>query len=292
MSGTLRSWLLAFRLKTLPAAVAPVISATALAHLLNFKIETSTVIYLLMATLCLQIATNLFNDAIDFKKGADHHRIGPQRVTQSGLLSPKTVQWMAVSFCGLTMLASVPIVWLGGWPILLLGLISLFLTYGYTGGPYPLAYLGLGDLFVILFFGLIAVGGSFFVLTGEWGVEALVLGLQMGFLSTILIAINNLRDSATDILVHKKTLAVRFGDSFVKKEIFILSVLPFLGLLYWFLRFDKFSFALPLVCTPLAFSLALSVLKNTDKKQLNACLAKGGLLLIGFALTFSLACWL
>lgn len=292
MSPKVQSWILAFRLKTLPAAVAPVVTATALAHALDYTLDPQLVALLLLAILSLQIATNLFNDAIDYKKGADdHRRIGPKRVTQSGLFSHKAVTMMGVFFCGLTVVASIPLVITGGLPIFLLGVVSLFLTYGYTGGPYPLAYRGLGDVFVVLFFGLIAVGGSFYVLTKAFRLEPLVLGLQIGFLSTVLIATNNLRDSDSDKLVGKKTLAVRWGDQFVKREIAVLTVLPFVMLLYWYQILSSY-FLIPMIALPLALWIAKSAITNADKRLLNGLLARGGLLLILFSVSFTLACLL
>ncbi|MBY0315326.1 MAG: 1,4-dihydroxy-2-naphthoate octaprenyltransferase [Bdellovibrionales bacterium] len=293
MASVTRSWLLAFRPKTLPAAVAPVMTATALAHFLHYPIDFYLVSLLVIAILSLQIATNLFNDAIDFKKGADHKdRIGPVRVTQSGLFTAKAVTVMGVFFCAVTVIASIPLVITGGPPILLLGIISVALTYGYTGGPYPLAYKGLGDIFVVLFFGLIAVGGSFYVLTHIWRLEVLILGLQMGFLSTVLIAINNLRDSESDRLVGKKTLAVRCGDDFVKREIVALAILPFMLLFYWWITFRSYYFFIPLLAFPLALSIANQVMRVNDKRELNGLLARGGLLLLLFASSFTLACCL
>ena len=195
---TLASLLLASRPKTLPAAIVPVVAATALVHAEGFEAHMGLSLCAMFGAIFIQIATNFLNDAIDFSKGADTEtRLGPQRVTQSGLMTGKQVM-VAGALCLFVAAGfGVPLVLTAGWPILLIGLVSLYFAYGYTGGPFPLAYRGLGDLFVILFFGLVAVGGVYFIQTEVLRWSALVLGIQVGCLSTVLIAINNIRDQYT-----------------------------------------------------------------------------------------------
>ena len=194
----MKAWILAARPKTLHAAVVPVWVGSM--PVLIDRDPLSGAWFLFWATLgsclCIQIATNLFNDAIDWRKGADtDRRIGPKRVTASGMLSPGVVLLGALLFCLVAVLFSIPLIMERGWPIVVLGTVSLYFAYGYTGGPFPLAYRGMGELFVLIFFGLVAVLGSHFVQTGEWGGrEILTLGLQCGLYSCVLIAINNLRD--------------------------------------------------------------------------------------------------
>lgn len=182
----------------------------------------------LLSCLCIQIATNLFNDAIDHVKGADtKKRLGPRRVTASGMLRPGTVLVGALGFCLAAALLAIPMVVMRGWPIIGIGVVSLFFAYGYTGGPFPLAYRGMGELFVILFFGFVAVSGSYFVQTGEWGGGAVLrLGLQCGLYSSVLIAVNNLRDIDEDRSTGKRTLAVRFGETFARIEILLFCLVP------------------------------------------------------------------
>jgi 1,4-dihydroxy-2-naphthoate octaprenyltransferase len=211
----IKAWLQAFRPKTLTAAIVPVAVGSAVAFsevgLVNHRIT----LLALLGALFIQIATNLFNDAIDFKKGADgEHRVGPQRATQMGWFSGKQVLAMGIFFLLLALACGVPLVIHGGWPIVIIGLISLAMAYAYTGGPFPLAYLGLGDLFVILFFGLVAVGGTYYLHTLRFSWSALIAGLQVGCLSAVLIAINNLRDHVGDRQVNKRTLAVLLGPQF------------------------------------------------------------------------------
>ena len=180
----------------------------------------------LASCLCIQIATNLFNDAVDHRKGADTaNRLGPRRVTASGMLSPRVVMTGALAFCLAATLIAIPLIREHGWVIVLIGAVSLFFAYGYTGGPFPLAYRGMGELFVILFFGFVAVSGSYYVQGGEWGgLEIWTLGLQCGLYSSVLIAINNLRDIVEDKASGKRTLAVRFGKTFARAETFLWAV--------------------------------------------------------------------
>lgn len=282
-------WLLAFRLKTLTAALVPVMVATSLCLSLDQFHANWVSLYALGSAFCIQIATNLLNDAIDFKKGADSEtRLGPQRVTQSGLLSERQVFILGLLFLVLATLLALPLVWRGGLPIIGLGLVSLFLAYGYTGGPYPLAYLGLGDLFVVLFFGLFAVAGTAYLHSLTVSTPFLVAGLQVGFLSTILIAINNLRDSETDTLVHKKTLAVRFGDNFVRLEIFILSLATYLLNLYYLVALEMLYPLITFAIIPLGGLVVGCVMVIKNKKQLNKILALSALHQLLFAILLSI----
>lgn len=285
-----KSVLLAIRPKTLTAAIVPIMVAASLVYMQQHKLQMWVVVCALLSATFIQIATNFFNDAIDFKKGADtDQRIGPQRVTQSGLMSSKSVFWWAIGFCMLALIFGVPLVYKGGWVIVGIGLISLFLAYGYTGGPYPLAYKGLGDFFVVIFFGLIAVGGVYYLLVETWNLDALIAGLQCGFLATVLIAINNLRDIEQDRLVDKKTLPVRFGVSFAKIEITVLIILTYLLNFYWWSSYNLFWVSvLPLLTLPLAVFLILKLLKTKPSKIYNKFLALSALLQILFCALLSI----
>ena len=204
--------LLAARPKTLPAAVVPVWAGVVLAWKLQGTFDLWLALATLAGALAIQIATNFFNDAIDAEKGADTaHRLGPMRVTATGLLRPRTVLAMAVGFLAVAVGCGFFLYQARGWPVLAIGIPSLFLAYGYTGGPFPLAYRGLGELFVIGFFGLVAVAGTVFIQTGGWPPAAFLLGMQIGLLSAVLISINNFRDREEDTLTGKRTLAVRCG---------------------------------------------------------------------------------
>ncbi|PCI27500.1 1,4-dihydroxy-2-naphthoate octaprenyltransferase [Candidatus Kaiserbacteria bacterium] len=195
----LKTWVMAFRPKTLTAAVVPVFVATALLLPSDFPIRWWITLAALASALFIQIGTNLINDGIDFKKGADdENRLGPKRATQSGLLKYKTVMAMGfVSFL-IAIVCGIPLVMQGGWVIAGIGVVSLICGYAYTGGPYPLAYRGLGDLFVIIFFGIVAVGGVYYLHTEGFHLDALVAGLQVGLLCTVLIAINKFNGAVSD----------------------------------------------------------------------------------------------
>lgn len=230
----IRALLLASRPKTLPAAVAPVVAGSALAWRLAGGFSWGLAWCTLLSTIAIQVATNYFNDAVDARKGADTAaRLGPLRATASGLVPPRIMLGAGGVMLLLAVLISLPMVAARGWPVVGIGVVSLFFTYGYTGGPVPLAYRGLGELFVLLFFGLVAVAGTVFVQTGEWRTESLLLGAQIGMLSTVLIAINNLRDRVEDAQSNKRTLAVRFGERFAKWEIAACCLGPYLLGLGW-----------------------------------------------------------
>lgn len=286
----IRAWIMAARPKTLTAAVVPILAATALAASLFQKWSASMLTCSMLSAVFIQIGTNLVNDAVDFKKGADtEKRIGPRRVTQSGLFTSRQVMGAAAFMFLLAILFGIPLVIQGGWPMIVVGLVSVMMGYGYTSGPFPLAYLGLGDLFVILFFGLIAVGGVFYLHTGILNGEAVVLGLQVGFLSTVLIAINNLRDVDGDQKVGKRTLAVRFGRKFVRREIALLLTLPFMGGIFWFLAHQKiWAFILPLLAFPFAVRIAKLIFETEPSPVYNKYLGMSALVHILFGLLFSL----
>lgn len=289
----MNNWILAFRPKTLTASLVPILVGTSAAYYLQKEFHPWIFVLTLTSALAIQIATNLFNDAIDFKKGADNEkRIGPKRVTQSGLISEKSVWRIAFLFLFIAMAAGIPLVIKGGLPIMLTGLVSVFLAYSYTGGPFPLAYLGLGDLFVIIFFGIIAVAGTAYLQSLQFEVLYVFIGLQIGCLSTILIAINNLRDSDEDKKVGKNTLAVRFGDDFVKGEILVLTFFPFLICAILSQLTKNYKILLPMLALPIAFLLAKKIMHLKSKLELNALLGFSALLHLTFGLLLSLGYFL
>ncbi|MEZ0392616.1 MAG: 1,4-dihydroxy-2-naphthoate polyprenyltransferase [Pseudobdellovibrionaceae bacterium] len=287
------SWILAARPKTLTAALLPILVASALAQIFAGGFLWWVSLLTLLASLFIQVGTNLVNDAVDFKKGADtEKRLGPTRVTQAGIFEAKQVM-AAGFFCFfLALLCGIPLVIRGGWPICIVGLISILMGYAYTAGPFPLAYRGLGDLFVILFFGLIAVGGAYYLQTGHWDLKAGIAGLQVGFHCTVLIAINNLRDMTGDRLVQKKTLPVRFGAGFARWEIAFLCFAPFFLGLYWSSQGSLWAFLLPCLISPLAFRITKLVFETEPSPVYNRFLGQaaglhlifGVLLSVGFFL--------
>lgn len=283
--SNLKAWVLAARPKTLSAAVVPVIATIGLVQSLKIPVQWWIIVCALLSSFCIQIGTNFVNDAMDFKKGADNEkRLGPMRVTQQKIFTFKQVMWMATGFFALAMIFGIPLVIHGGLPIVIIGVLSVLMGYAYTSGPVPLAYYGLGDLFVIIFFGLVAVGGLFYLLTGTYTLDAAVLGLQIGFLSTILIAINNLRDIHTDKEVNKKTLAVRLGVTGAKVWIVFLIVAPFLMGYYWLNQQKYWLYILPTLALPLGLSVIKKIIATNPSAEYNRFLARSA----GYGMVFSI----
>lgn len=281
----LKSLLLAARPKTLPAAIVPVWVGCVLAWRVSGSFSWFLALATLGSAICIQIATNFFNDAIDDAKGADTEaRLGPTRVTASGLLSRRTVYLLATIFLVLASLFAWPLIATRGWIILAIGIPSLFLAYGYTGGPFPLAYLGLGELFVVLFFGLIAVTGTVFVQTGVFVPQALWLGLTVGCLSAVLITINNLRDIEEDTKSNKRTLAVRWG---FEKAANLIRVEYLVAIVSFYLALGKAGvsdvFFVMLILAIPAIKVISAVKENGPSPALNMQLALAGAHLLIFA---------
>jgi 1,4-dihydroxy-2-naphthoate octaprenyltransferase len=286
-------WLLAFRPKTLTAALVPVVVGTALAAAQGQTVHWLMAACALISALFIQIATNLINDAIDFEKGADtHERLGPQRITAGGHAQSRVVLRLGFIFLGLALVFGIPIVMRGGWLFVGVGVASLFLAYGYTAGPLPLAYFGLGDVFVILFFGVIAVAGTYFLHTLNWSKDVLVAGFQIGCLATVLIAINNLRDIHQDVKAHKRTLAVRFGKTFVRCEIAALLISTYALLPYWWMAGFHFAAVLPLLLLPIAARLIFNIFRTEPGVIFNRFLAQAALVHLGFGGTLALGLWM
>lgn len=208
----LTTWLLAIRPKTLSLAVVPVVTGTALAWNTQQTLLPGPMIAALLAALLIQIGTNLHNDAADFERGADTpNRLGPKRAAAEGWLSLAEIRRAALlSFTGALLLGCY-LVWVGGWPVLILGIASLAAGYAYTGGPHPIAYTPLGELFVLFFFGIAAVGGSYYLQTSTVGLAALLAGIAIGLPATAVLMVNNYRDLETDIRAGKHTLIAAIG---------------------------------------------------------------------------------
>lgn len=257
----LRTWLLAARPKTLTAAFAPVAVGTGLAFGVGAG-RWLLAVGALLGALLIQVGTNLTNDYYDFRKGADTaERLGPIRVTQAGLVKPRTVlEAAAVCFAG-ALLVGVFLVAAGGWPVVAIGLLSILAGWAYTGGPAPLGYLGLGEVFVLSFFGFAAVGGTVWVQALRLPPASWLAALSVGCTGTLLIVVNNLRDVDTDRRAGKRTLAARFGIGFARTEyVCLLAVAFFAPLAAWALgqtgAWVLLSFAaLPLALPPLRLVL-------------------------------------
>ncbi|MXX56638.1 MAG: 1,4-dihydroxy-2-naphthoate polyprenyltransferase [Gemmatimonadetes bacterium] len=215
-----QAWVLATRPRTLTAGAAPVVAGTGFAAADGVFAQLPA-LAALAGALLIQIATNLANDYYDFRKGSDTgERLGPVRVTQAGILPPDTVFRGMVLTLVLAFLVGVYLVWVAGWPVAVIGLVSMMMGVCYTGGPYPLSYNGLGDVFVFVFFGLVATATTFYVQAGFWSLAAILAGAGLGAMSTAMLVVNNLRDRETDGAAGKRTLAVRFGDRFTVVQYF------------------------------------------------------------------------
>ena len=280
-------WMHAIRPKTLPAAAAPVIVGTALAYR-DGAFQLGPAIAALCAALFLQIGANLANDVFDYRKGADtKERLGPVRVTQAGLLtSEQVIKGMWMSF-GIAALFGVYLVFIAGWIIVLIGVLSIAAAAAYTGGPYPLGYYGLGDLFVFVFFGLVAVCGTYYVQVGGINSSVLWASIPMGLLITAILVVNNLRDIDTDRGAGKKTLTVRLGVTGTRLEysfcIFGAYVVP---LCMWIVGMESAWISLVLLSSPLALSLVRKIWHERGR-DLNTALAMTGQLALLYSLLFS-----
>jgi 1,4-dihydroxy-2-naphthoate octaprenyltransferase len=285
-------WLLAARPRTLPAAAAPVIVGTALA-LADGLFRPGPALAALLTALLLQIGANVANDVFDFHRGADTgERQGPLRVTTAGLLTPaQTLTGMWVIF-GLTGLLGLYLATVAGWPVILIGLAAIAAAILYTGGPLPFGYYGLGDLFVFIFFGLAAVGGTYYVQAGQLSAAAVWAAVPIGLLTTAILVVNNLRDIETDRAVGKRTLAVRLGVGGARLEYLLCLGVAYLAvLLMWAGGIASAWVMLSWLSLPLALRLARQIYRDTGR-ALNLALAGTGQFELFFAVLFSIGLWI
>lgn len=217
MTSRAQIWIQAARPKTLGAAIAPVLIGSAMAYA-DHRFHAGAAIAAMLAAISIQIGTNFCNDYCDFKKGADKERIGPVRATQAGLVTPQVMKLATLLAFSFSALCCLYLSVRGGWPIVVIGVASILSGIAYTAGPKPLAYVGLGDLFVLVFFGPVAVAGTYFVQTLEFSRAAVLAGISPGLLAVGILVVNNLRDIDGDARAGKRTLAVRFGAGFARVE--------------------------------------------------------------------------
>ena len=274
---------MAARLRTLPAAVAPVLVGTALAGTEGIFRPLSFV-FALLGALFIQVGTNLSNDYSDARRGADtEDRLGPVRVTAGGLVPPQRVLIAtAVSF-GLAVLCGIYLITTAGWELLVIGLASILAGVLYTGGPRPYGYEGLGEVFVFLFFGLVAVTGSYFVQAEALPWEAFALAVPVGLLASAILVVNNVRDLETDRRAGKRTLAVRMGRERTRDLYAGMVYLAFLltPVTWLFGPFEAWLL-LPWLALPLAAPLVRTVRARRDGPGLNGALAGTGQLQLAF----------
>jgi 1,4-dihydroxy-2-naphthoate polyprenyltransferase len=228
MGKRLSSWIMATRPRTLSLSMTPVAVGAALAWAEQRNVHWMAVFVALVGSMSIQIATNLHNDAIDSERGGDGpDRVGPRRATASGLLEANTVKRAAALCFALAALTGLYLVFIGGWPILLLGAVSILSGWAYTGGPMPIAYTPLGELFVVAFFGVGAVGGTYWLCTGHLDDVAIVGGLEIGLFAAAVLMVNNHRDVEADARAGRKTLAIRAGRRVTVWIYACLMLLPF-----------------------------------------------------------------
>ena len=280
------NWLLAMRPRTLPAAATPVLVGCALAAGAGgFRMLPA--IAALLGALLLQVGANFANDVFDFDKGADGpDRLGPTRAVAAGLITPRAMRVATAIAFVLAALVGVYLIVIGGWPILVIGLASIAAGLAYTGGPYPLGYHGLGEVFVFLFFGLVAVGGTAYVQLGGVDLRALACAVPIGALASAIIVVNNLRDRVSDARVGKRTLAVRLGreGSLVEYRLLLLVSYAAAPCIAWMMA--RPLVLLPLLSLPLAIRTDLR-LRATDGAALNPLLGETARLLAIYGLLLS-----
>ena len=280
------AWGLAARPRTLPAAAAGVIMGCALAWRDGVFRWDAALVCLLVALL-LQIGSNLANDVFDFERGSDtHERLGPTRVTQAGMLTPAQVKLGMGLVFGLSALLGLYLAWLGGWPILVVGLAAILSAIAYTGGPFPLGYYGLGDLFVFIFFGLASVAGTYYVQAGSVSAAAWWMAIPPGLIITAILVVNNLRDLENDRKAGKHTLAVLLGERGARLEYLLCLVVAYLILpLAAWLGLVPWLALLAWLSLPLAWKTARMVFTQSGR-PLNAALAGTGQVALVFSLLF------
>ncbi len=283
------AWKLAIRPKTLPAAISPVFVGSALAYR-DQGFNAIVAFFALIGALLLQILSNLTNDYYDFLKGIDtEERKGPLRVMQAGLLSKKEMQWGIFINILLAGLVGLYLIYIGGLPILLIGLFSIIFAILYSGGPYPLSSLGLGDLFVFIFFGLVAVPGTYFVLSGGLTYLAFIVAIPPGVLITGILVVNNYRDLDTDKKANKRTLAQVLGKGGTQIYYATLLGVAYLVPVYLFFihSFSLYIF-LCWATLPLAWALVKTIFTSENPATLNNALAGTAKLSLMYCVLFAI----
>jgi 1,4-dihydroxy-2-naphthoate polyprenyltransferase len=283
----MRIWLMAARLRTLPAAVAPVLVGTALSWT-ERDLRVLGFVFALLGALFIQVGTNLSNDYSDARRGADtEDRLGPVRVTAGGLVPPRRVLVATYVSFGLAVLCGVYLIALAGPELLLIGAASILAGVLYTGGPRPYGYEGLGEVFVFLFFGVVAVTGSYYVQAERLEWEAFALAVPVGLLAAAILVVNNVRDLETDRRAGKRTLAVRLGRERTRAMYAGMLLLTYASLVPIALAGDLEWVLLGLLSAPLAVALVRTVRSHADGPTLNAALARTGLLQLVFCVLTS-----
>lgn len=282
-------WLHAARPKTLWAAFAPVLIGVAMAYA-DGAFHAGAALAALLGALLIQVATNFCNDYADFRKGADTaERQGPLRVTQAGLIAPRTMLAATAGVFALACLAGLYLVLRCGWPLLAVGLLSIAAGIGYTAGPFPFGYRGWGDAFVLLFFGPVAVAGTYYVQALRLPLAPVAAGLAPGFLAVAILVVNNLRDVDGDARAGKRTLAVRFGRTFARWEYLLCLLAAACVPAALFLRTGRHPWSLlAIAIAPVALPALRRIFGGTTGEVLNPMLAYTARLLLLYSVLFSI----
>lgn len=278
----MNKWIIGARPRTLPAAIAPVAVATALA---GSDASALPALLALFVSLSLQVGVNYANDYSDGVRGTDNNRVGPTRLTASGLATANAVKRAAFTSFALGAVAGLALAAMTSWWLILVGALAILAAWGYTGGKNPYGYLGLGELFVFIFFGIVATVGTFYVQTERITLDSLLASIPMGTFACALLAINNIRDRALDEPAGKRTLAVRFGDR--NSRIFFATLIA-LGYLAVAAMQNPWLL-LTLLSAPMGVALIRGVFAGAQGKDLIPFLAKTGKLQLQFSILFSIA---
>ena len=278
----MNKWIIGARPKTLPAAIAPVAVATALA---GSDASLIPALLALIVSLSLQIGVNYANDYSDGIRGTDADRVGPTRITAAGLATPSSVKAAAFISFGVGAVAGLGLAAMTSWWLIAVGIAAIAAAWGYTGGKSPYGYMGLGELFVFIFFGIVATVGTFYVQTEVFTLDSILISISMGSFACALLAINNIRDRALDAPAGKKTLAVRLGD---RRARYFFAALISLGYLATF-ALGNIWVLLTLLTLPLSAPLVRGVLGTAQGRDLIPYLAKTGKLQLQFSILLSAA---
>jgi 1,4-dihydroxy-2-naphthoate polyprenyltransferase len=286
--SSVRIWIMAARLRTLPAAVAPVLVGTALSAT-ERHLRVGGFVAALLGAIFIQVGTNLSNDYSDARRGADaEDRLGPVRVTAGGLVPPRQVLIATYVSFGLAVLFGIYLIAVAGWELLLVGAASILAGVAYTGGPRPYGYEGLGELFVFLFFGVVAVAGSFFVQVTALHWEAFALAVPVGLLAAGILVVNNVRDIDSDRRAGKRTLAVKLGRERTRVMYAVVVYVAYLLTpVTWLFGPTTAWVLLPWLTLPLATGVVRIVRTRTDGPSLNGALAQSGMLQLAFCMLLS-----
>ncbi|MFN5520615.1 MAG: 1,4-dihydroxy-2-naphthoate polyprenyltransferase [Ignavibacteria bacterium] len=289
MNTTIKHFIYAARMRILPASAIPTIAGIMLAAI-DGAYDFFTAFITVLSAMMLQTTSNYLNDLYDFKKGADLKRIGPPRAVASGMISEKAMTIMSWVMFTLTFLIGLILVQKAGWPILVIGIASLWAAFAYTGGPYPLAYHGLGEATAFVFYGLIPVWGAYFIQIPEliFKPQVIITGIIMGLFAAKILLVNNIRDIETDPIAGKITLAVMLGEKKSRLLYALLMVFSY-GSLFLLARMqDNAVYLMPWILLPFAVYLTKGVLK-TEKEQLNPYVFKTAIHLFAFGFILCIA---